>query len=63
MTEITFPPKPPVNNGTSTLDLASTWNLGAAEDEWLSEDDLVLLEKLKAFGVAAQSDMSGFKGM
>lgn len=59
VTEIVFPPKPPVNNGTLS---SAMWATSAGEEE-LMEEDVRLLEKLKAFGEAAQEDMSIFKGM
>lgn len=53
VTEVLFPPKPPVHNVTmssSISDYASSlWNT----EEALSPEDLDLLEKLKAFGEVA----------
>lgn len=62
VTEITFPPKPPVDNGTSFAAF-SPWNLDPYKDQNLLREDLALLQKLKAFGEAVQFDISLFKSM
>lgn len=62
VTEVLFPPK---SNATGVT--LSAWDFGISADsgyaQAISFKDVQLLEKLKAFGEAAQLDMSGFKGL
>ncbi|KAF8314514.1 alpha/beta-hydrolase [Clavulina sp. PMI_390] len=60
VTEILFPPKSPAGN--LTTDELSAWALAEDEERSFDESDLALLKKLKAFGEAAQEDMSIFRG-
>ena len=60
VTEVTFPPKPPTENGTEADAVVSMWKTVSDEGETLSTDDLALLKKLKAFGEAAQPRVTSF---